>query len=437
MHIFDFFAEFTSTASRAWAMSHFAVPHQQRPKRKLPSKPVVHDLSFHLERAFFPFPSPPVLPVASTTAAPAHMPLELILLIIEASYDHRHPDISLLKACSLVSRDWSLSVQKLLFRRVTLQNQQAFDAFSWAVNPATERGAILGSAVRDLCVVVDYSQPAYLHQRAMGLAVSLCPNLQELDLSVYGQVGSPRLCRQAPAFDPETLDLLRSGPKITSLSFSNWSENQDCLFQLLDVWPSIRSLSMSGTSAHLPPQLPPFKASLEQLRINFQTPPSMEFMAWLLHHSVGSLRTATFERDPCPDLVHFIINSFASTLCSLSIPNCNSPDVTKNLQRCEKLRFIRMDQPQINPVVYKSLPASVSHLALGVDRDTPLQPVIDLVKTRSALELVTIRLWNGGDSHRLLPALKIACAYRGVELCLTKDTRLYRSMLVCDLLLGF
>ncbi|EAU92365.1 hypothetical protein CC1G_00584 [Coprinopsis cinerea okayama7 len=446
MHVFDFFAQLTSTAFRPWLFSPFAAPHNLK-HFPVATRPTVHDLSFDLElpcsSPTTPATSPTALVSTTRRSAPVHMPLELILQIIEASYDRGHPDISLLKACSLVCREWSVAVQKLLFRKVVLQTLPAFQSFSRAINPSTERGSILGSAVRELRVVVDYSQPSYLHQHAMARAVTMCPNLQELDLSLYGfaepsgdqEEGSqngPRLRRRAPCFDEQTLTLLRSGPQITSLSFSNWSENHECIFQLLDVWPSLQSLSMSGTSPHLPSQSSlSYSGALEQLRMNFQTPPSMEFMNWLLHHSTDSLRGVTLERDPCPDLVDFIMDSFTPSLRSLTIPNCTSSDMARRLEKCDGLRFLRMDQPQVNPLVYKSLPASINHLAFGVDRDTPLQPVIDLVKSRSALELVTIRLWNGGDNHRLLPALKIACAYRGVDLRMTNDTLQYDSMLLC------
>lgn len=448
MHVFDFFAEFTSTATRAWAYATFVAPQHTAKRTPLPAKPSVHDVAFDLELPN----SCSSTAVSATTAshnspATVHMPLELILLIIEASYDHRHPDISLLQSCSLVCREWSLAVQKLLFRSVNLQTQQAFESFRNAVDPSTARGTALGAVVRQLRAVVDYSQPSNLHQHALGLAVNLCPNLQELDLSIYGYAepgddqleaseNPPRLRRRAPCFDGRTISLLRAGPQLKSLSFSNWSENQECIFQLLEVWPSLRALSLTGTSPHIPSINGPlpFSGSLEDLRINFQSPPSMEFMSWLLHHSTGSLRSVVLERDPCPDLVDFIMDSFASSLRSLSIPNCSSPDLARRLEQCKTLNFLRMDQPQSNPIVYKALPASINHLAFGIDRDTPLLPVIDLVKSRSALEAVTIRLWNGGDCHRLLPSLKIACAYRGVELMMAKDASQYEMMLPCQTL---
>lgn len=441
MPIFDFFTELASTA---WAWSSLPAPHPTC-KADTPSvKPIPHDLSFHLERA--PSESPLTTATASSASAtrPIHMPLELVLLIIEAAYEGGQPDTAVLKACSLVCQEWSVATQKLLFRSVTLDTLNAFESFKKAVEPSTERGALLGNSVRELKVVLDYSQPAQLSQHAVGKVVNMCPNLQSLDISLYGQnvpdeEDEAARRRPAPSFNGHTLSLLRSGPQIQSLSFSNSTDNHECLFQLLDVWPSIRKLSIGGTAPQMPREdVLPYRVKLEGLQMNFQTPPSMEFMSWLLQNSTDTLQSVTFERDPCPDLVDMLVDSFTPTLRSLSIPSSASCELAKRLEHTQRdthsgnglqLEFLRMDQPKINQMMFKAIPSSIKHLAFGVDRDTPLQPVIELVKTRSALEAVTVRLWNGGEAHRLLPALKIACAYRGVEFRSEKDATMYESLL--------
>ncbi|KAJ2917836.1 hypothetical protein MD484_g2559, partial [Candolleomyces efflorescens] len=437
MPVFDFFPELTGTAAAnpwilavALAACHYS-SSAPTASRKLTDVPI-HALA----RDFIPCPaprSPPAPPRSSKP--PVHMPLELVLAIIEAADGPE--TIALLKACSLVCRAWSVPVQKLLFRSVTLRTDTAYASFKAAVGAGTPHSRVLAAAIRHLRVVVDYSQPSYLHQRAFAHAVTMCPNLQELDVALYGfadslsgaealgTADSSRFRRRAPSFDDETLEMLRSGPSIQSLSFSNWSENQECVFQLLDLWPSLRSLSMSGTCPHLLPSSSstPFPGSLESLRINFQTPPSIEFMSWLLHQSqtTGSLRSLTFDRDPCPDLFDHFLDAFGPSLQSLSTPNfpCNTARTVESC--CDNLETLRMDRPQLNPLAYKSVPKTIKHLVIGIDRDTPLQPVIDVVKGRPTLEEVTVRMWNGGEAHRLLPALKIACAYRGVDLRVTKD----------------
>lgn len=441
MHIFDFFTEFASTA---WAWSALPVPQSMSKEDIPPVKPAPHNLSFNLERA----PSYSSFTTATSSGAsatrPIRMPLELVLLIIEATSEGGQPDAATLKACSLVCKEWSAATQKLLFRSVTLDNLSAFESFQKAVEPTTEQGALLGNSVRELKVVLDYSQPEHLSQHAVGRVVNMCPNLDSLDISLYGQnvpddEDESRHRRSAPSFDGHTLSLLRSGPQIKYLSFINSTDNHECLYQLLDLWPSIRRLSLGGVAPQLSREgVLPYQVKLEALKMNFQTPPSMDFMNWLLSSSTDTLRSVTFERDPCPDLVDLLIDSFSPTLRSLAIPSSASCELAKRFEHLGRskgsavgpqLEFLRMDQPKINPLMFKALPSTIRHLAFGVDRDTPLQPVIELVKTRSALEEVTIRLWNGGETHRLLPALKIACAYRGIEFRSEKDATMYESFL--------
>lgn len=447
MPVFDFFSEFTRTAThQPWLFPALAAGQYDRYHQKHPSSssstPVLHalDLAFRASPTTTALDTP-ILPPAS----PVQMPLEIILAIIEAAYHHDVPDIGLLQSCSLVCRAWSLPVQKLLFRSVSLRTQDAYTSFE----AAASANPVLRDAVRHLRVVMDYSQPSYLHQHAFAHAVAMCPSLVGLDIALYGYadpgaealgaVESARLRRRAPSFDPQTISILRSGPAVRSLTFSNWSENQQCLFQLLDLYPtSLRSLSLSGTSPiHPAPSFPSsafFPGTLKELRINFQTPPSLEFMGWLLYQSQrcnsGSLRSLTFERDPSLDLLEFVMEAFGSDLRYLSIPNCSTPEHARHIEACDQLEFLKMDRPQLNPLAYKSVPTAIKHLALGVERDTPLQPVIDVVKNRRDLQVVTVRLWSGGEGHRLLPALKIACAYRGVELRVTQDSQEYRALTV-------
>ncbi|KAF6754199.1 hypothetical protein DFP72DRAFT_379161 [Ephemerocybe angulata] len=445
MPVFDFFAEFTSTAAgRPWLSAALAANQYDYARQKpssSSSRPILHALAVN----FTPYPS------STTTAksaavhppSPVQMPLEIILAIIEAAYDPDAPDTSLLQSCALVCRAWSTPVQKLLFKTVSLRTASAYAAFRRAVSARP----VLRDAVRRLRVVMDYSQPSYLPQHAFAHAVAMCPGLVDLDLALYGysepgtealgSLESHRLRRRAPSFDAETISILRNGPSIRSLSFSNWSENQQCIFQLLDLYPTtLDSLSLSGTAPPPPPfpnDKPCFPGALERLRINYQTPPSIEFMSWLLADSQrhASLRSLAFAREPCPDLLQFLMDAFGRDLRCLALPSCGTAEHARAIEACSALEVLRMDRPQLNPLAYKSVPAAIRHLALGVERDTPLQPVIDVVKTRRELECVTVRLWSGGEGHRLLPALRIACAYRGVELRVTRDSGLYRALSSC------
>jgi len=371
------------------------------------------------------------------------MPLEVVLTIIEAAYydDDLEANDTLLKACALVCKDWSAPAQKLLFSNVTLRTQTAYLAFRRAVDRNSERGRMLGDAVVRMRVVLDHNQPFHLSPHCFAHAVTLCPNLYELKLALYGCadpdkdiVGVPdisRMRRPAPSFDKPTLALLKSGPRITSLQFSNWSENCQSITQFLDVWPTLKSLVIRGT----PPKLPsassePFPCALEELRMNFQTPPSIDFMKWLLRNSVDTLRILELEREPAPDLLDYLVSAHGAVLHSLALPACGSHEQALAVQKCQRLRELRIENPWASPMVYRKLPEVLQHIALGLDRNTALQPVLETVKSRESLRVVTVHLWDGGEHHPQLPALKIACAYRGLDLRMTTDIQIFRALIV-------
>ncbi|KAJ7754962.1 hypothetical protein DFH07DRAFT_959537 [Mycena maculata] len=372
-------------------------------------------------------------PAPSTTAA--HLPLEIVLNIIEeAQYD----DPRVLKQCALVCRDWSVPAQKLLFSSVTLATQNACVAFIVAVDRATPRGRMLADAVRRMRVVLDHNQPFGLSQQSFAHAVTACPNLFELNLAIYGcaspgkdVVGLPdvlRMRRPAPSFSETTLDLLRAGPRITALQFSNWSENHHSITQLLDVWPSLKSLTVSGT----PPQLPstslgPLPCALEELRMNFQTSPSVDFMKWLLHNSTTSLRVLKLEREPSSELLDFLVEAHRDTLRSFALPACTSHDHAQAVHKCEQLQELRVENAWVTPLLYKRLPAGLEHLALALDQDTGLQPVLDAVRAAESIKAVTLQVWESGERHPQLPILKLVCAYRGIDLQITKDIQQFRA----------
>ncbi|KAK0466258.1 uncharacterized protein EV420DRAFT_1710288 [Desarmillaria tabescens] len=386
-----------------------------------------HDISFDIALAQSSRSS-------RTTPAPymsrppkSRMPLEIVMTIMEmAFYDETFDiDYSLLKACSLVCREWSAAAQRLLFHNVTLRTQSACLSFQSAVDPITEQGRMLGEAVVRMRVILDHNQPFGIAEQSFAQAVVLCPNLFELNLALYGSVspgkdiiGSPdslRMRRPAPSFDESTLSLLRCGPSISALQFSNWSENSHSISQLLSVWPSLKSLALSGNAPELPSDtLSPFPY----------------FMDWLLHHSVGSLRVLGIAQEPSMQLLEYFVDTYGNTLESVSLPVCWQ-DTARSLHRCPHLRQISVERPLVSPLLFKKVSERLEHIAFGLNKMTALQSVIETVKTQKSLKAVTVHLW-GGEQHPLFPSLQMACAYRGLELRITPDIRVFRTWMRGD-----
>ncbi|KAH7924495.1 hypothetical protein BV22DRAFT_1035096 [Leucogyrophana mollusca] len=410
-----------------------------------PQRAVEFDVSFDLTTTYTPrkrhSSRAPRVPINN-------IPIEVVLHILEAAYydDDHKPDAVLLSNCTRVCKAWSAHAQKLLFRQVSLYSQTAYVAFSCAVDRTTERGRMLSDSVLRMRAVLDHNKPNGLSQLSFAYAATLCPNLYELDLSLYGcgapgndVVGSPaleRMRRPAPSFDDSTLQLLRAGPRITALQFSNWSENEESVIQLLDVWPSIKSLAITGTSPVLSPEAThaPFPCALEELRINCQRQPSLDFLEWLLHSSAeaGSLRAIELEREPSIEMLDYLVGNHAETLHSLALPSCSSHEHAQAVIRCRELRELRTESAWSSPMVYRRIPDGIQHISLGLDLDTSLQTLLDVVKERDYLEALTVHIWGNGDRHPHLPALQMVCAYRGVELRMTRDVRVLRSMVRGD-----
>ncbi|KAI8980575.1 hypothetical protein BD414DRAFT_420258 [Trametes punicea] len=384
----------------------------------------------------------PKLPVARQPKPPSvPIPMEIVMTILESAYDNE--DIrsynALLKNSALVCRDWSAVAQKLLFRHVTLATQTAYIAFQGAVDRATPRGRSLGDAVVRMEVVLDQKQPYRLSHKSFARAVSMCPNLYELSVSLYGEgapgldvVGSPdasRMKRSAPSFDERTLAILRAGPRISALQFCNWSDNSASLLQLLDVWPSLTSLDISGTTPQLENDAAePFPCALRELRMNLQSSPSLEFMRWLLHNSTGHLRVLDLVREPSPELLEYLVAEHGATLESLALPTCGTHEAAAAVRKCAALRELKIEGAWASPVLYKFLPCGLEHLAFSVDSDTALRPVVQAIKRSLELRVITVHIWRGGERHPQLAEVTLACARLGIELRLTRDVRAFRAI---------
>ncbi|KAL5533829.1 hypothetical protein ACEPAG_289 [Sanghuangporus baumii] len=371
------------------------------------------------------------------------LPVEIVTLILELAYynEDLDPDYQFLLACALVCRSWSAPSQALLFNHVALRSSSAFLAFRSAVDATTVRGRTLRSNVVRLRIIIDHNHPDQLSHHALAIIVLSCPNLYELDLAIFG-CGVPtsstdgsscvRIFRAAPSFDTETLNLFRAGPSIRSMKFANWSDNDQLAIQLLsDVWPALTAVSLRGTPPRLPAfddsPLLPFGCPLSELRFGFQVMPCPDFISWLMQNSNHSLRHLELERLPTTDVLEPLLSGCGPSLESLAFPSCTSRDQGMWMHGCKKLKEFRFESSNISPLLLSQLPATVEHLAFSISRDTPLYLMVNLVKTRPHLKVVTVHVWVDAASHPQMPSLRIACACNGVELVVVRGIRKFRE----------
>ncbi|KAF7307220.1 F-box domain-containing protein [Mycena indigotica] len=375
-------------------------------------------------------------PCTSSLPSPRipHLPLEVVIHILEETYHSEPNPTQLLLNCSLVCRDWSFLAQPLLFRNVTLASQTAYDSFLGAANRTTPRGSMLSDAVIRMKVVLDANQPFGLSQACFTTAVNACPNLCELEVAIYGHSDQTRQQLAPPFFDDTTLDALRTGPRIKSLHFNNSADDEAAIFPLLDVWPCLKSLAISGT----PPKLPSttlhasFPTAIEELRINCQSAVSIDFMKWLLHNSVHSLHTLELEREQPMIVVDYVVETHGAKLRSLAIPACTTHDMATAVKKCVGLDELRIEHPWVTPVLFKPLPEKLTRLAIALDQDSAVQPWLDFVRKSETLKELTVQVWGSNEQHMQLPALAMACAFRGVVLEMTQDIKIFRSVVRRD-----
>ena len=390
-----------------------------------------------------PKPSPPSPILARSPYTLKHVPSEIVLRILEAAYDpHDLPSTHrVLMSSALVNRDWSILAQKLLFRHVTLRSQAAYHSLLDALSPRTPRSQMLAGAVMHLRVIIDHNQPNGVTPPAFAQVVALCPRLQELDLSLFGRgapgddvVGSPaqaRMQRMAPSFDAAVLDTLCTGSSIRRLRFANWTDNSSSLSQLLHIWPSLKALEIIGT----PPTIPPhasaaFPCSLQDIRVNCQRAPSLEFLKWLLQTSNGSLRKVRADRESCVDVLARVVRDHHETVASAVFPVCPSRETTASLMDCQDLQELCLEDARVPLVLCKTLPSTLQRVALGIHRDTDMQPLLRLIHADAGLSSVSLYLWKGGEGNIHLETARIACALQGVQLNVVNDIRELRSQMV-------
>ncbi|KAK7464408.1 hypothetical protein VKT23_006573 [Stygiomarasmius scandens] len=406
-------------------------------------------------------------PTSSLSTLP-HIPLELVLLILQHAHDKRT-----YASASLVCRAWSLPAQQFLFHNVSLSSQSACLSFLHAISSSPA----LASSVRSLSASIDHNQPYGLSQRTFAKAFSLCLNLDELRVSLYGCaepgkdiVGAPdvaRMRRLAPSWDDESLDLLSQGPgsTLTKLRFCNWSDNRDSLGQLLGVFPSVQHLVLTGTPPELPAAadstpLPPSLA-LRSLRVNFQSYPSPDYFQWLLHTS--SLNSIAFDRVPPAPVLELLLNTHRESLESLYLPsfpvvpqtpassNAKGAEnaLISSLASMSAMKSLAIESPEsfLRVLASKSLPASLETLSFGLEMDNragsaSLRSIVDAVRTKESLTELRVMMFDvedpaeargrgigGGEKGECkhLASLKMLCATRGIELGVERDVRRWRE----------
>jgi hypothetical protein len=283
---------------------------------------------------------------------------------------------------------------------------------------------------------MDFKDPEYVSHASFSHVIARCLNLFELHLDLYGlhpdhARGHARGLPPSTAFGEDSLRVLRNGPPISSLRIGNWSDDPHVLPQLLSIWPSLKSLAINGILPRLPSKsTPPPLCALQQLRINFQYPATPEFMQWLLHSSADTLRKLELERETSAAMLWSLLSAQGNNLHSIALSACPTDEHVQAIEQCPNLRELQVESQHVPPVLFKRLPPRVHHIAFSVGRNSVLNTILDMVRSREGLRAITVHVWDEAKHHPQLPKLQIACACRGIDLRITRDIRMFRTLVV-------
>ena len=349
-----------------------------------------------------------------------------------------HRDTAFLLSAALISKAWSRPAQTLLFRHVSIRSQKTFKALFNVIYSDATLGKRLAQHVRSLSAVLDPQQPGRLHEVSFAYAVSLFPNLSELEITFYP---TPKPCPSSEregdfpsrsALEDKALSILRSGPCITSLRLANWSSDTSLLGKFLSLYHrTLRTLSLHGTptSFYLPRSSPFFSAPLSPLDLTLE--PSLAaapaLADWLANPGTGPpVRALEFTRQPEPAVLAAMLATHGASLTALALPTLTIADAARIAAHgCPRLEALRTEHP------YATLPprplcARLRFVALAASPALAL--VREEARNRGRLQSISVILWcDGAEELETVRVLKALCAPLGIRAEFERDVVAFRA----------
>ncbi|KAI0710552.1 hypothetical protein C8Q76DRAFT_810334 [Earliella scabrosa] len=342
---------------------------------------------------------------------PVILPIELVIDILrEAQYDDLLPHYKWLRNYSLVCRAWRIHAQPLLFTYVALtkgakQCKTFKDSMASAADCDPEHAARLREAVRTLVLTMD-------HQEIYAEVLNLCPNLRELQVTLY------HAC-----FRPEVLKQLRRAPRVQALRVR--SNHCTPLFQLLGAFSSVEYLEVDCNSIRDVPDFPlsPPSWRLRELRYHNLRNGTHNFIEWAL--SGAARETLEIIHSHCPsfDLSMLVRLGITTTLRSISVNHVRETD---DLAVFSNLQELAINFPFNASLTFNSLPPSVVHITSDTMSPASCAAMLEGLtayqeRSNGALRVLTYNRRPGipglSQDTRMLDAEKLYefCARSGVE----------------------
>ncbi|OSD07187.1 hypothetical protein PYCCODRAFT_1473793 [Trametes coccinea BRFM310] len=350
------------------------------------------------------------------------LPIEIVDAILElVYYSNGEPDKVTLKSCAVISRAWTASAQRLLFRSVALRgvhHGREHTSFCEATNPSTEHGRALGEHVRIMEVYIGEKSGHDLDDSDLADLLGRTPRLYELILRVtgvhqflYGTM--ERLAQLAAGHSTPSMSTSEEVEplRIRALTLLSCGIQSPVLYQLLEVWPSIQFLYLGFELAAPPPKWTP---AFHLYELSLVRTPRLSVLQWLLSSSSDSVQILSFRDSPGRD-VDPLLREIGPRLRSLRLMDCTRRSAI--LPYCPNLEeFATVQLP--GHLKLENLPPTLEHLSYKrLYADTQLlECVIDVLDTLPRLRALTCASQATADER--FGELQRLCNSRGVRIIL-------------------
>ncbi|KAH7885019.1 hypothetical protein F5I97DRAFT_1320968 [Phlebopus sp. FC_14] len=359
----------------------------------------------------------------------SHLPAEIIFAILEHGYYSLFGSVdhAFLFSCSLVCTSWSAPAQSLLFRSPTELTSRTRPKFYAAILSSVVHGKDLGSVVRSLKTTLVDSPYEDYHPSNLAQLLRVCPKVYELSISVDGLHQFDKVC---------LAELETVGQGIRALNIRRCRVQSPVVFQLLDIWPSIRFLSI-GTEIVAWPWRTLRNSSDTAVRLEarqgarvalyelvLSRTPSLNVLRWILASSSTSLRILDLREFPGAG-TREILQLHAPLLRSLRLLHYNT-FAAAFLRLCTGLEELVVYQIPLTIVTFgtfsNDIPRSIEHLSFRNPPWAPthtLRPILEAVDVLPKLRTLTC----DRESERLeeFAILQSKCMQKGVEITVSSE----------------
>lgn len=315
------------------------------------------------------------------------LPIELIILILENTYYkysgedlevRDFPDYQTLSACTRVCSSWTPLAQRLLFRHVT------FDRFLYFGPHPRSR---IYSHIRVLEVSLEPIDDVHVDQVMDTFLDVLCRCSRLYELKLFLISGH--------SLNSDAISRIRGSglTNLRSLRILQCSVQSPILYQLLELFPTVRFLTVGVEIVATPPASRIPDLQLYELVLHRTLPP--EVLKWLLP-SEATLEILEL-RDPPSSQTIQILQSHAPGIRSLRLLRYDAK-IIELIRLCTHLEELIM--PQISTLVHLSaLPPSLEHFSFFVNPNNSFADVNLAIKDLSNLRLVTCNEPEAPDSE--------------------------------------